>query len=79
MSKIFWIAGGITLGAGLMYLMDPDRGKRRWDLIRNKATDALEQAGDAFENIEKKGSAMHKQAREFVTDTRNAISKTVAS
>ncbi|MCL4708780.1 YtxH domain-containing protein [bacterium] len=79
MNKLFFIAGGMWLGAGLMYLLDPDRGKRRRDMIRNKATDVMEQAGDALENIEKKGSAMHKQAREFVADTRNAISKTVAS
>jgi ElaB/YqjD/DUF883 family membrane-anchored ribosome-binding protein len=76
MSKLFWIAGGIWLGAGLMYVLDPDRGKRRRAMIRDKATDVLEQAGDA---IEKKGKEIHKQAREFVADTRNTISKTVAS
>lgn len=76
MAKLFWIAGGIWLGAGLMYIFDPDRGKRRRALIRNKTTDALEQAGDA---LEKKGHEIHKQAREFVADTRNAISKTVSA
>jgi hypothetical protein len=76
MSKLLFLVGGMWLGAGLMYLLDPDRGKRRRAMIRNKATDVLEQAGDA---IEKKGNEIHQQAREFVADTRNAISKTVAS
>lgn len=76
MSKLFWLVGGIWLGAGLMYVLDPDRGKRRRAMFRDKATDVLEQAGDA---IEKKSNAIHQQAREFVADTRNAISKTVAA
>lgn len=76
MNKLFFIVGGMWLGAGLMYLLDPDRGKRRRDMIRNKATDVMEQAGNA---LEKKGNEIQKHARDFVADTRNAISKTVAS
>jgi gas vesicle protein len=79
MSKFFWIVGGIWLGAGLMYLLDPDRGKRRRNAIRDKATDVMDKAGDAIEKIEKKGNEIHKQAREFVTDTRDSLSKAVAS
>ena len=75
MSKFFWIVGGIWLGAGLMYVLDPDRGKRRRAMIRDKATDVLEQAGDA---IEKKGNEIRKQAREFVADTRTSLGKTVS-
>lgn len=76
MSKFFWIVGGIWLGAGLMYVFDPDRGKRRRAIIRDKATDVLEQAGDA---IEKKGNEIRKQAREFVADTRSSLGKTVSA
>ena len=75
MSKLFFLVGGMWLGAALMYVLDPDRGKRRRAMIRNKATDAMEQAGDA---IEKKGHEIHQHAREFVADTRNSLSKTVA-
>jgi len=35
------------LGAGLMYLVDPNRGKRRRALIANKITHAAKVAGDA--------------------------------
>ena len=37
---ISWF-GGLGLGAGLMYLFDPDRGRRRRALIRGKAQRAL--------------------------------------
>lgn len=79
MSKLFFLVGGMWLGAGLMYLLDPDRGRRRRNAIRDKATDVMDKAGDTIAKIEKKGNEIHKQAREFVADTRNAISKTVAA
>lgn len=41
--------GGIGLGAGLMYLFDPDRGKRRRATLRDKATVALHEAGDTVD------------------------------
>lgn len=75
MSKLFWLAGGLWLGAGLMYILDPDRGKRRRAAIRDKATDVWEQAGDA---VEKKSNEIRQQAREFVADTRTLFSKSVA-
>ena len=37
MKGIFTLLGGIGLGAGLMYLMDPEGGNRRRSLIRDKA------------------------------------------
>ena|SRR5437870_7030806 len=36
MKKAFLFASGIGLGTGLMYLFDPDRGKRRRALIRDQ-------------------------------------------
>ena len=32
-----WL-GGLGLGAGLMYLLDPDRGRRRRDLVRDRVS-----------------------------------------
>jgi hypothetical protein len=39
---------GMFLGAGLMYLMDPDRGRRRRALARNKMTRAARKSGRAL-------------------------------
>lgn len=42
------LIGGIGLGAGLMYILDPDRGERRRSLIRDKAVKAYNSTGDAI-------------------------------
>jgi osmotically-inducible protein OsmY len=46
MNKVLKVVGAIGLGAGLMYLLDPDRGKRRRALLRNKAEHATRIAAD---------------------------------
>ena len=40
------LVGGIGLGAALMYLFDPDRGRDRREVIRDKAESAANKAGD---------------------------------
>jgi hypothetical protein len=46
MNKSLEVLGAAGAGAGLMYLFDPDRGKRRRALIGNKVTHAIKVAGD---------------------------------
>lgn len=46
MNKKAALVGGLGLGAALMYLFDPDRGRRRRALIRDKAEGAANKAGD---------------------------------
>lgn len=46
MNKKVALVGGLGLGAALMYLFDPDRGRRRRALIRDKAEGAANKAGD---------------------------------
>lgn len=41
--------GGLALGAGLMYVLDPERGKRRRAMLRDQANHALNVAGTAYD------------------------------
>jgi uncharacterized membrane protein len=41
--------GGLGVGAGLMYLLDPDRGRRRRAMIRDQIVQALHETGDALD------------------------------
>lgn len=40
------LLGGLGLGAALMYVLDPERGKRRRALVRDKAVRTTRKAGD---------------------------------
>ena len=46
MNKKVAVVGGLGLGAALMYLFDPNRGRRRRQLIRDKAEGVANKAGD---------------------------------
>jgi hypothetical protein len=40
------LVGGLGLGAALMYVLDPERGKRRRAIVRDKALSGAHHAGD---------------------------------
>jgi BON domain len=40
------LVGGLGLGAALMYVLDPERGKRRRALVRDKALSGAHEAGE---------------------------------
>lgn len=42
------LLGGLGIGAGLMYLLDPKRGRQRWALARSKAAHVLDAGGTAL-------------------------------
>jgi osmotically-inducible protein OsmY len=44
---ILTFIGGIGIGAGLMYMLDPDRGSRRRALVRDKIISAANRVPDA--------------------------------
>lgn len=61
MRKAVLLAGcGVGLGAGLMYVLDPDRGRRRRALLRDKA---LHYAGEARITLGKRGRDIGNRAR----------------
>ena len=41
---------GLLAGAGIMYLMDPDRGNRRRSLVRDKTVSLANQASDMIQS-----------------------------
>jgi hypothetical protein len=45
------LTSGAALGAGLMYMLDPDRGTRRRALARDKAVRAAHKTSDAVEAL----------------------------
>ena len=45
MSRINWILGGVALGALAMFLLDPDKGRRRRALARDKMYSATVRTG----------------------------------
>ena len=51
MNKKLALVGGLGLGAALMYLFDPDRGRGRREAIREKAEGAANKAGEYAEQM----------------------------
>ena len=49
MNKGLTFGAGLGLGTGLMYLLDPDRGRRRRALLRDKGAWAARKTGDCIE------------------------------
>src|SRR5437763_15093221 len=47
MDRAFALLAGAGLGAGLMYILDPDLGRRRRALVRDKAVRLANKAQDA--------------------------------
>lgn len=58
--------GSIGLGAGLMYLLDPERGKQRRGAIRDEAIRMLDKTDEA---IEQAGQDLRNRARGVATET----------
>jgi hypothetical protein len=48
--QTMWLLGGIGLGMGLMYLMDPEKGEGRRDVVRGHLLDYGRQTGDLLDD-----------------------------
>lgn len=49
MNKGLTFGAGLGLGTGIMFLLDPDRGKRRRALLRDKCVSAARKTGEGME------------------------------
>jgi len=50
------LIGGLSVGLGALYLMDPNRGHHRREFVRSKATDWLNGAADVAKRVRGKGT-----------------------
>src|SRR5438270_13413361 len=51
MNRAVTLIGGLGLGAGLMYLLDPARGRSRRARLRDQAIHALNQSKHGLQNL----------------------------
>jgi hypothetical protein len=65
--QTMWLLGGLGLGAGLMYLLDPQQGEARRDLVRGYVGDSGHQTGDFFGDT---GRTLGRQAQAVFATTR---------
>jgi len=71
MNKGLALVGGVGLGAALMYIFDPDRGKRRRALLRDKVETAANKVGDT---AGKMGRDLRNRANGVVAETKAIFS-----
>jgi len=65
--QTMWLLGGLGLGAGLMYLLDPKQGEERRDLVRGYVVDYGRQTGDFLDDT---GRTLGRQAQAALATTR---------
>jgi len=65
--QTLWLLGGLGLGAGLMYLLDPEKGVERRDMVRGQVVDYGRQTGDVLGDTRR---TLSRQAQAVLTRTR---------
>lgn len=68
------LISGLAVGAGLMYLLDPDRGARRRGLVRDRAAHASHKLGDGLDATARD---LSNRARGAVAEVRSRFRKEV--
>ncbi len=71
-SKVLSLIGGIGLGAGLLYILDPDKGRRRRESLLHGAQDLGRGVAD------RAGSWAH-TAKDYAGDAASSVIETVSS
>ncbi len=72
MSKLMNLLAGAGFGAGLMYILDPDRGNRRRALVRDQAVHLF---NNGEELLGKAGRDLQNRATGLVAETRAIITR----
>lgn len=67
------LAMGMMIGAGIMYLLDPDRGTRRRALIRDQMRHAGNEIGGIKEELDRTGRDLRNRARGAVAETKGSL------
>jgi hypothetical protein len=67
MMQTMWLLGGLGLGMGLMYLMDPEKGEGRRDVVRGHVVDYGRQTGDLLDDTRR---TLGRQAQAVLARTR---------
>ena len=65
--QTLWLLGGLGLGAGLMYLLDPEKGAERRDVVRAHVVDYGRQTGDLLDDTRR---TLGRQAQAVLPRTR---------
>ena len=72
MGKILGLLSGIGIGVAMMYMFDPERGKRRRALIRDKAIGLKNDISDMAEN---RAADLKNRATGMLHEAKSALSK----
>jgi hypothetical protein len=70
MRNAMTVLGGLALGAGLMYMLDPERGRRRRALLRDKLVSACNRSARA---TGAKARHLSNRAKGLMHETRSAF------
>jgi hypothetical protein len=65
-----WLLGGLGLGVGLMYLLDPEKGAERRDVVRGLVEDYGRQPGDFFDDTRR---TVGRQAQAALASARTRV------
>jgi len=72
MNKLWTMLAGIGVGAAIMYTLDPQTGRRRRAVARDKITSALNKTGDAFGTF---SSDVANRARGVYSETTSKVTR----
>src|SRR2546426_12455562 len=77
MNKALWLIGGLGLGTGLMYMLDPERGRRRRALARWQVESYRRQANTLLDQtrhaLGEQTHALGQQARGLLAQARTPL------